>query len=86
MSGLSGTLVKRTMRDVEDYILEFALEMKKLSPARGEADTLAVTYMANASLDPNRCIDVIDHFYIGKTATLLRTNGHSSWRKKGRTI
>ena len=72
MSGLSGTLVKRTMRDVKDYILEFALEMKKLSRLHElEADTLAVTYMANASLDPNRCIDVIDllHRQDGDTST-----------------
>ena len=72
MNGLPASLVKRTMRDVEEYISVFALEMKKLSRQHElEADQMAVTYMASAGLNPEKCIDVIDflHRQTGDSST-----------------
>ncbi|CAE08178.1 M48 family metalloprotease [Parasynechococcus marenigrum] len=72
MEGLPASLVKRTMRDIEEYISDFALEMKKVSREHElDADKFAVTYMANAGLDPEKCIDVIDflHRITGDTST-----------------
>ena len=72
MQGLTASLVKRTMRDVTDYIEEFALEVQKLSREHElEADRYAVTYLANAGLNPNKCIDVMEllHRNTGDSST-----------------
>ena len=64
MQGLSASLVKRTMRDVEQYIVELALEVQKISRKNElEADKLAVEYMANAGLNPESCVEVIEFIH-----------------------
>lgn len=64
LGGLPASLVKRTMEDINEYISDFALEMKEFSREHElEADQLAVTYMANAGLNPEKCIEVIDFIH-----------------------
>lgn len=61
MQGLPINLVERTIKDVRDYVVDFAVEIKKMSrDHEKEADRLAVQYMASAGLNPESCIEVIE--------------------------
>lgn len=61
MQGLPMKLVNRTMRDVNSYLNNSTLKIRALSREHElEADAQAVTYLANAGIDPSGCMRVME--------------------------
>lgn len=61
MDGLSASLVNRTMEDVKVYLGEVSEKGFVLSRQHElEADRIAVQYMANAGMNPEACLRVVD--------------------------
>ena len=56
MQGLTPAYVKRTLRDINNYLRDFTLEMAGFSrQLEHEADLLGAQYVAAAGLKPNEC-------------------------------
>ncbi len=72
LNGLSASLVKRTMQDVNQYLRDFRMKYMELSREHElEADELALQYVAKAGLDPRGCLEVVEliHRQSGDTST-----------------
>lgn len=72
LNGLSASLVKRTMKDVDQYLRDFRVKYMELSREHElEADGIALQYVANAGLDPRGCLEVVEllHRQSGDTST-----------------
>ena len=61
LEGLGATYVKRTKKDVDQYLNEHRLELMGFSREQErEADRKAVEYVAKAGINPKSCLDVVD--------------------------
>lgn len=72
LNGLPASLVKRTGRDIDEYLSEFALKYKEFSRKNEtEADMIGMEYVANAGIDPKGCIDamIMLHRVTGDSST-----------------
>jgi hypothetical protein len=64
MQGLSGSIVQRTMKDVYIYLGEVNENAMALSRQHElEADQSAVEYIANAGINPQACLRVMDRLH-----------------------
>jgi len=64
MDGLSASLVNRTMEDVKIYLGDVSEKGFALSQQHElEADRIAVQYMANAGMNPEACLRVVDKLH-----------------------
>lgn len=61
LNGLGASYVKRTKKDIDQYLNEYRLELMGFSREQElEADTVAVEYIAKAGINPEACLDVMD--------------------------
>jgi Zn-dependent protease with chaperone function len=66
MEGLPASLVARTMKDVDGYLAQVNTQVFALSRQQEhEADSLAVSYLAKAGIDPDDCLRVIAALHRG---------------------
>jgi len=78
LDGLYATYVKRTKKDIDQYLNEHRMELMGFSREQeSEADRKAIEYVAKAGINPKSCLNVLD--YIHKTTgdkTTSPTDSH----------
>jgi len=61
LEGLGVSYVKRTKKDIDQYLNEHRVELMGFSREQeSEADKKAIEYVAKAGIDPKSCLDVLD--------------------------
>lgn len=61
LDGLGAKLIKRTKVDIDQYLDEYRKELMAYSrELESEADAKGVYYLANAGINPNECLEVIE--------------------------
>jgi Zn-dependent protease with chaperone function len=68
MQGLSGRIVRRTMKDVNIYLGDVRTKAADLSRQHEyEADALAAGYLANSGINPRGCLDMVTLLHRGES-------------------
>lgn len=61
MNGLGAGLVKRTMKDINQYLDDYSNQLMNFSRQKElEADAKGMEYIAKAGIDPKACLDVVE--------------------------
>lgn len=84
MEGLPASLIKRTMKDVNVYLVEVNQQAMAISRQQEyEADRLAVGYLARAGINPEGCLRVVGKLSHGRYVAPSREEGsHPSYERR----